>query len=313
MFTKLLAASVLAAACGFGAYELAAQSGDGQKTGDVEREIRQAAAAYAETFSKGDMDAVVTFWADDADYLDADGKLHRGKTAIADLFKKNAESCKGHTMSLDVSSVKTIKPDVVLEEGTVTVKCPTGEAESNKYFAIWTKEKDRWKLSSVRDQDSVPTPKSSDDPLRELAWLVGDWKHDDGQTKVALKCRWLLNQRYLAMEYDVKKPNEDPTEVVVWIGMDPASNELRSWVFDSDGGNAGARWERDGNAWKSHCDGVLCDGRMGASLNSIEFVDDNAFVWRSKERRIDGEPVADAEAKFARTNQQGKDAVKESK
>jgi uncharacterized protein (TIGR02246 family) len=314
MFTKSMLVAILAAASGIGAFQLAAVSGqEQQKTDAADRQIREAAAAYAETFSKGDMDAVIGFWADDADYLDVDGNLHRGKSAIADLFKKNAANCKDHKMSIEVASVKSVKPDVVLEEGTVTIQCPTGEAESNKYIAIWTKTDDRWKLSSVRDQESkqTPAPETEKEPLQELAWLVGDWTHESGKSKAALKCRWRLNKRYLTMEYEVKKPNEEPTQVAVWIGWDPGDKELRSWVFDSEGGNAGARWERYGNTWKSQCDGVLCDGRFGASLNTIELVDDRTFVWSSKDRRIDGESVGDAEAKFTKSNETNTDAVKE--
>jgi len=312
MATKSFFAMILAVGAGIGVYQQANDPVRSSNPSDAEREIRAAAAAYAETFSKGDMDAIVGFWTDDADYVDADGQLHRGKTAITDLFKKNAAHCKDHTMTLKVASVKVLKPDVALEEGVATVKCPTGDTESNRYIAIWAKNNGKWQLNTVRDQESIPT-KKTDDPLKELAWLVGDWNCESGPMKVDLKCRWLLNKRYLAMEYEVKKPTEEPTQVVVWIGMDPASNELRSWVFDSEGGNAGARWEREGKTWKSHCDGVLCDGRFGASLNTIERVNDDSFVWSSKERRIDGEPDADAEVKFKRTNQPGTDAAKESK
>lgn len=310
---------VIAAAtafCGYGVFQITTASAQppkvAPKVASGEQEIRSAAAAFAAAFNKGDSDALLAFWADDADYVDDSGVAYKGKKAISELVRKNCPLCKGHTMSLDVSTVKFTRPDVALEEGVVTVKGPDEVGESNRYMAVWVKNNDRWQLSSVRDQTPPMESYKGDESLAELGWLVGDWIHENGDVKVALKCRWMLNKQFLVMEYDVKKPNEDPTEVAVWIGWDPGSKEIRSWVFDSEGGNSGAKWQRNGDAWSSKCEGVLGDGRSGSSVNSIQYLNDDAFVWRSKNRRIDGSPVADNEVKFSRRKEAAQDATKES-
>ena len=99
---------------------------------------------------------------------------------------------------------------------------------------------------------------------------------------------------------------------VVGAASFDSAKEIRSWVFDSEGGNSGAKWQRNGDAWSSKCEGVLGDGRSGSSVNSIQYLNDDAFVWRSKNRRIDGSPVADNEVKFSRRKEAAQDATKES-
>ena len=92
----------------------------------------------------------------------------------------------------------------------------------------------------------------------------------------------------------------DPLEVSSRVGWDARQGRIRSWVFDSTGGFAEAYWRRDGKRWMAGTSGVLPDGGTGGATNVIEFVDDNTFVWRSTERDVDGQPLADTEVKLIR-------------
>jgi uncharacterized protein (TIGR02246 family) len=328
MYGKHLMVAAIAALCGYGAFQTANPTQPPQsptqppakppqqqpKSANAEQEIRAAAAEFAAAFSKGDIDRVLSFWADDADYMDDEGVVHRGKAAISKLFMGTSEHVKGHTMTIKVQSVKFTRPDVALEEGIVTVKHPESGSDSNRYMSIWVKNGDRWLLSSVRDQPPVsPADVDDEEPLKEFAWLVGAWNNETSGAKCAMTCKWVLNKQFLEMEYDIKKENEGPTEVAVMLGRHPGSGELRSWFFDSEGGIGGSRWVREGNTWTSESEGVLSDGRTGTSVNSIQFVDDDTFIWRSKNRQIDGNPVADAEVKFTRCKDEPKEAGKEIK
>jgi len=128
---------------------------------------------------------------------------------------------------------------------------------------------------------------------------------------VNLKCRWALDMQYLVSEYDVTRSGGESKQVVQWMGWDAASQQVRSWVFDSDGGNGQAIWERDGNTWTSQSEGVLRDGKIGTSVNSIQFIDDSHFVWVSKHREINDNPVPDTVVKFTRQGVSTKGGAKE--
>lgn len=283
-----------------------------QKRGGDEKEIRAAAEAFAAAFNKGDLDTLVGFWADDADYVDDTGASHKGKAAIAEMMKKNAAQFKGYTMKITVASVRFPRPDVALDEGSVSLTSPDGGSDSSRYLSVWVKNGDRWQLSDVHDL-SGSEPDATDEPLKEFSWLVGQWSYTGQNVTVNLKCRFALDKQFLVSEYEVTRQGADPKRVVQWMGWDPASEAVRSWIFDSDGGNGQAVWERDGNTWTSQSEGVLRDGKTGTSVNSIQFVDDGHFVWTSKNREIDDNPVPDAELKFTRQGETKKEGDKEDK
>ena len=73
------------------------------------------------------------------------------------------------------------------------------------------------------------------------------------------------------------------------IGWDPAAKQIRSWVFDSDGGFANGRWTRNGKTWSISTSGTQTDGRKSSSVNMITYVGDNQFKWRSINRTAGGE------------------------
>jgi uncharacterized protein (TIGR02246 family) len=284
-----------------------------QNRGGGDKEIRADDDAFAAAFNKGDLDTLLGFWADDADYVDDTGATHKGKSSIADMMKENAAQYKGYTMKINVESVQFPRPDVALDEGSVTLTSPDGNSDSNRYLSVWVKNGDRWRLSNVHDLPATDKPDATAEPLEQFSWLVGEWSHKGENVTVNLKCRWALDMQYLVSEYDVTRPGGDSKRVVQWMGWDPASQQVRSWVFDSDGGNGQAVWDRDGNTWTSQSEGVLRDGKTGTSVNSIQFVDDSHFVWTSKSREIDDMPVPDVEMKFTRQGEAKKDGAKEDK
>ena len=73
------------------------------------------------------------------------------------------------------------------------------------------------------------------------------------------------------------------------IGWDPAAKQVRSWVFDSDGGFAEGRWTQKGGRWSITSTGTLPDGGKASSVNVITRVDDDQFKWKSLNRTAGGE------------------------
>ncbi len=73
------------------------------------------------------------------------------------------------------------------------------------------------------------------------------------------------------------------------IGWDPAAKQIRSWVFDSDGGFAEGRWTKKENRWSITTIGTLPNGGKASSVNVITRIDDNQFKWKSLNRTAGGE------------------------
>jgi uncharacterized protein (TIGR02246 family) len=271
------------------------------KSGD-EQAIRKAAAAHVEAMNKGDLNTLLAHWAPDADYIDEAGKVTRGKEALTALFKKGLAEHKGSKISGKMHSLKFLRPEVAMEDGSLEFTAPDGAKESNRYAVVWVKSGDRWLISSARDLPAEvhEAPSLAYPQLKALEWLVGEWQDASDKIDVNIVVRWDLNRSFLLMQYEVKRPGVDPVQVTQRIGWDGRNGMVRSWTFDSHGGFGEGYWERQGNRWLVGTSGILPDGGTGGATNVYEFLDPNSFVWRALDREVDGKPLADTEIKFVR-------------
>ena len=73
------------------------------------------------------------------------------------------------------------------------------------------------------------------------------------------------------------------------IGWDPATKQIRSWVFDSDGGFGEGRVEKKDNRWYVQRPARCRTAKKSSSVNIITYVDDNTFTWQSVNREAGGE------------------------
>ncbi len=293
----------------YGAQAAAADDEDKPKPADTLRAsgkegeaIRQASIDYIEALNKGDLKAILAFWAPDADYVDESGKMTRGRDAIVALFKKSLPELKGAKFKGRLHSLKSLHRDVVLEDGSVEIISADGMQTSNRYALVWVKSGGKWLISSARDlpAEANPLPCLAYGQLKGLEWLVGHWGSQTDNTDVQLSCRWFENKSFLIVEYKVSRSGEEPMLVRQRVGWDPHNEMVRSWVYDSKGGFGEGYWERQGNRWVISQSGILPDGGVGSATHSIEFVDHDTFIWHSKDRQVDGQPMSDSEVKFIR-------------
>jgi uncharacterized protein (TIGR02246 family) len=265
-----------------------------------EEAVRKTSATLTEALNKGNLDNFMANWAPDADFIDEAGKKTRGHDALRAHFKTKLSNLKGSKFSGNINSIKFLRPDVALVDGTVETALADGEHETNRYAVIWVKSGARWLISSARDwpAEVEELPSLSYLRLKSLEWLVGNWADEAGRVQV--KCNWAPNKSFLVMEYEVKSEGAEPLLVSQRIGWDPVNDMVRSWVFDSTGGFGEGYWHREGNKCIVGASGILADGGTGGSTNVYEFKDNNTILYRSVDREVDGQPVADVETRFIR-------------
>jgi uncharacterized protein (TIGR02246 family) len=265
-----------------------------------EQAIRQAVAAYAEAFNKGDQAAIAAAWAPDAEYISEDGTTTRGRDAITALFRQIFTDRKGTKMDLKVSSVRVLKGgDVALQDGTSSITDPDGSTTSGRYSAVWVKSDGKWMVRSARDlPGETGDTTAAAAALKPLEWLVGDWESEKGNLSVST--RWALDRAFLMQEFKVKEADGGELKIVQLVGYDPLTDQIKSWTFDSRGGYGEGLWTRDGNSWVIETAGVLPEGLTGTARNTIRFSDDQSFVFQTREREIDGQPIPDGEVKLVR-------------
>lgn len=262
---------------------------------EEKKAIGKTVAAFAAAFGKGDVEALVSLWTEDGEFVHESGKVYRGREAIRVLMKKAVVAFKGYTQTLKMDSVRFIRPEVALVEGTSASTSPEGVIDSGKYSAILVKDGDKWLFESIRDVDEA---KEEDkfpayEKLRQLGWMVGEWTDKDGKGEVTVSCKWGPDQTYLLQDVAVKQDDGKVLHLNIRIGWDPTTQQIRSWVFDSTGGYGGGLWTRDGNTWNVASEGVYADGRTGTSADSWKYVDATNAVWSSKSREANEEPQPD--------------------
>lgn len=266
-----------------------------------EKVLRDQVAAFEAAFNKGDLDGLMASWSDDAEFIAEDGQVTRGKDGIRALLGKGLQAYKGHKQSIRVGSIRFIRPDVACEDGTVTLTSPEGVPETGRYDVLWVKQEGKWRMARLRDLPGVASAEpTAVGRLKQLSWLVGEWVDRESKGKVRLSCRWAAERTFLIQEFTVKQAGGKDLVLTQYVGYDPASEQLRSWLFDSSGGFSGAWWTREGNTWSAASEGVLPDGQAATAVTRVQYMDDNQFLYTSKDRQVEEQPLPDLSITFVR-------------
>jgi hypothetical protein len=150
-------------------------------------------------------------------------------------------------------------------------------------------------IDRVSEVEVPPPPPSHYEQLKELEWMVGNWIDDNEGTLIETDCEWTKNRNFLTRSFTMSVGDEVQLSGMQIIGWDPANEQIRSWVFDSDGGFSQGTWSRKENRWFIKQVGTLADGGQSTATNIITKLDDDSFTWQSTDRTVDGEVLPNVE------------------
>jgi uncharacterized protein (TIGR02246 family) len=268
---------------------------------DDEQAIQKAIDDYSSAFNKGDVAGVLAIWAPDAEYIDETGKSTKGHDALAVLFKLAVTANKGAKVQIKTSSMRFFN-DVGWQDGSAVLTQANGESENSPFTAIWTKKDGKWRLSLVREQPGETDP-DKDEPnphLKELKWLIGDWVHEDKDSKITFTAKWMKGEKFLVTNVTVFHKGEETMSLIQLVGWDPLGDQLHSWLFDTRGGFGEGNWARKGNTWTSESSGVTADGRRGSGIHNWKLVDENTFTFEGIDRDVGGQLLPDVSVTYQR-------------
>jgi uncharacterized protein (TIGR02246 family) len=250
--------------------------------------IRRSARDFAAAFEKGDAKAVAAFWTEGGEYYDDSGEVLRGRAAIekafADHFKEERNK-----MEIDVQSIRFPSRDTAIEEGIVRVN-PVGNNElptSTWYSLIHVREDGQWRIITSREWGAA------DHKLEDLAWLIGDWAAKSKDNEFKMSFEWTDKKVQIHNHFSVKQGGRVTSSGTQTIAVDPKTGQLRSWMFDDQGGHGQSLWFRDQNRWVLDSTSVLGDGREASATNVISRLGEDEFIWRSTNRTVVTSDVPD--------------------
>jgi uncharacterized protein (TIGR02246 family) len=251
--------------------------------------IEKAIESYTAAFNAGDAKTLAEHWGPEAVYVNPlSGVEVEGREAIAKEFETILAAMKDAKLAVDVESIQFVSPGVAVENGVAKLVSADGEPEESSYTAIHVKRGGKWLLDRVTEED-VPVVLSHYEQLKELEWMIGSWIDSDDQARIETTCQWTRNKNFITRSFTVSVRNRLDMAGMQIIGWDPAAKQIRSWVFDSDGGFAAGRWTKKENRWFIAKTGTTPDGLKSTSVNVITIIDDEQFKWQCINRMVDGE------------------------
>jgi uncharacterized protein (TIGR02246 family) len=260
--------------------------------------IRAGAEEFSKHYNAHDAKAVATLFALNAEVIDEDDNLVKGREAIekefAAVFKTHPKS----SILIDVDTVRILTPHLAVEEGLARSKdSPESAEDVAAYVAIHVKVDGKWLLASVRDYEIVPDHELTphDRLNQELSWLVGDWIDESPDSTIRSACKWHDNGNFLIQEFEVNVQGAITMSGTMRIGWNAVNKQFQSWIFDSHGGHATGTWLHDGERWIVKMQGATASGETGSSTHYYRHVDQDTFAWGAFERVIDGEKQDDIE------------------
>jgi uncharacterized protein (TIGR02246 family) len=253
-------------------------------------EIDAQARAYEKAYAQGDAKTLAAFFTDDAEYTGEDGNSIAGRDAIESALGGALKARKGGTIAIEVNSVRTLAPEVLVEKGATTVTAKDGETSSSLYTAINVKKDGKWKISQLVES---PVPEvSPHERLAGLAWMIGKWEESDKADDLSIESEyvWARGGNFITRNVTVKRAGETTLEGWQIIGWDPVEENIRSWTYDGEGGFAEGRWTREGDRWLLREIGVTPDGSRTGADNTFTKLSDDRITWESNNRTLDGVP-----------------------
>lgn len=255
---------------------------------DDERAIREAIDAFAQAFARGDARAIAGLFTEEGEAIDPEGATIKGRAAIEEHFAQRLGGASGDRLETTVETVSILAPGVARVAGRTQLRPADGSVPlGGRFSSIVVRRDGRWLLAIAReipDKDLTPH-----DHLMELDWLVGDWVEESEDAVVNTSVAWTDGGNFLLRSFDVRVKGKPALTGTQRIGWDPLTRQIKSWVFDGNGGYGEGLWMRQGDQWVIKATGVRPDGRVATATQVLTYVNKDAMRWKSIDRTLGGE------------------------
>jgi len=265
--------------------------------------IRKAGKAYAAAVRKGDGKAIAAFWTADGDYVDPEGNTLKARDLIAQDYSQDGNGPEGPEIEPEVTSIRFASDDLAIEDGTFTSVGGAKDLDKKgRYTAVWVRQQGKWLLDVLRETaPGGPSPVAQmAHPLEDLDYLAGDWQGQGEGVAFAITARWNDTHTFLVRNIAMRAKDESLVSGTQVIAYDPATQNIRSWAFDSHGGISEGTWSRHGDSWIAETRGIHADGVRTSSTNIYTPGKNGSLIWRSTNSLVNGEALPDLSVQLVR-------------
>jgi uncharacterized protein (TIGR02246 family) len=280
---------------------------NGASAADVspdEQQVRKSVVDFVELYNAHKADELAALFSDDASMVYRDGSEDHGREEIRQSFAASFEENPKAAISVVVDAIRILSPEVAIEEG-VTTLFPDGQTPGSRgrYTVLHRKTDGAWRMHSVRVEEEESSPYGQ---LQALEWLVGQWV-DEGRTEVVeANFHWDENKRFLLEEFQIVREGNVILKGTQRIGWDPVQKQIRSWIFDSEGGFGEVQWTKAGDDWICKASGVSAEGIAASATRRLVRPAPDRVLWTSSDRIAGGEVLPDLSVTMVRKPPQPK-------
>lgn len=241
------------------------------------------ATKLATAFNLGNVDEIAKLFLPEGELIDEQGNIYQGRDQILALLKAYFEKHPGAKMSLQIDSVRSLGPVVVME-GSRTMSTKDNSCSVLVQFsAVLTKSDAGWMLATLRDfvEPTIITPNEA---LQSLSWMIGEWVNEGSDARVKLSYQWSPDTNFILGNIEIKSTDGTTMTSLQRIGWDARMGKLRSWIFDSDGGFGESIWTGLEQGWLIRSSAVTPDGETGSARIELIPTDANRYTLKGTDR-----------------------------
>jgi uncharacterized protein (TIGR02246 family) len=243
--------------------------------------VRKAIEGFAGAFQKGDANAAAAFLTSGAELIPDEGPPLRGRDAIQQALAAHFAKNKNVKYSLEFEATRFPSRDSAIQEGTLSAHAERGESSSKRFSIMCLREDGKWLLAFIKEWPD------EDEDLKDLDWLIGTWSAKRGEQEVRTKYEWFGNKSFIKAEFTIQG-KEKAVSGIQMIGLDPTTGDMRTWIFEANGGFGEGTVEREGNKWIFESSTNMTDGSVLEAKNILVQVNKDTFTWQPINLTVDG-------------------------
>ncbi|HET6329008.1 MAG TPA: SgcJ/EcaC family oxidoreductase [Planctomycetaceae bacterium] len=265
-----------------------------------ESAIRANVEAFVKAYNAGDAKAVANLFASEAQTIDEEGETTQGREAIERKTAATFADAPQGRIQIDVGSIRMIGSALAIETGRAKVTSSPGkEPNVSRYSAVHVKSRSgKWLLAFVSETEESEITNA--ERLKPLEWLIGDWIDESPDSVVITSCKWSDNKNFLLSDINIRVQGSNAMHLTQRIGWDPLTKQIKSWLFDSEGGYGESFWTRDGDLWRVKATAVRRDGTTASMTNIYTPTGKDSYTWQTTDRVVAGEVLPPMEIKVVR-------------
>jgi len=274
---------------------------DAEDTTDESAAVQEVIDAYVAAFNARDVEQLVKHWSPEGVYTSrATGEKVMGREAVAKKLAAMFSEEKLPKLTFSTESIEFISPNVALERGVAMVARAKGKAVEDvavsRYRVVYVKREGAWLIDRVtEDETEVAVDNSHHENLKALEWMIGEWFDEGDGFTIEIVCKWTKNKNFISRTYVVSNEQKVESSGLQMISWDPQSNQIRSWLFDSDGGVVTGEWAKRDDRWIVQSVTTLADGGSGSFTCIFCPLDAGTYAWQKINRVIDGQLLPSVE------------------